>query len=109
MSLIERNVPVAAAAQMNGLREQLLQAPPRAIGNRVQRARRAHQLEDFLADAVHIAGKGNPAEADKRNAQLLFAQDVDPCLARLALGAIMSAESSDRKCFYSLSLSARPA
>ena len=42
---------------------------------RVQRARRAHQLQNLLADAVHVDGERNAAEADERNAKFLLAQD----------------------------------
>ena len=50
----------------------------RAVGDGVQRARGAHQLEDFLADAVHVDGERNAAEADERNAKFLLAQGPAP-------------------------------
>ena len=50
----------------------------RAIGNAVQRARRPHQLQDFLADAVHVDGERNAAEAHQRNAKFLLAHGVRP-------------------------------
>ncbi len=52
--------------------------PLRAVGNPVQRARGAHELEDFLADAVHIDGERHAAEAHERNAKLLLAQGGTP-------------------------------
>ena len=51
------------------------------IRDGVQRARGAHQLEDLLADAVHVDGERDAAEADQRNAKLLLAQDRRRCLA----------------------------
>ena len=52
-----------------------------AVGDRVQRARGAHQLEDFLADAVHVDGERDAAETDQRNAKLLLAHDPPPARA----------------------------
>jgi hypothetical protein len=40
----------------------------------MQRARGAHQLQDFLGDAVHIDGERNAAEANERNPKFLLAQ-----------------------------------
>ena len=51
---------------------------PAAVGDRVQRARGTHQLEDFLADAMHVDGERNAAEADQRNAKLFLAQSSTP-------------------------------
>ena len=48
------------------------------VGNAVQRARGANELEDFLADAVDIDGKRNAAEADQRNAEFFLAQEHPP-------------------------------
>ncbi len=45
------------------------------VRNGMQRARCAHQFQDFLGDAVHVDGKRNAAEADQRDAKFLFAQD----------------------------------
>ena len=39
-----------------------------AVGDRMQCARRAHEFQDFLADAMHVDGERNAAEADERNA-----------------------------------------
>ena len=48
------------------------------VGDRVQRARGADQLEDFLADAMHVDGERNAAEADQRNAKFFLAQSSTP-------------------------------
>src|SRR6266487_3663386 len=71
-----------------------------AIRDRMQRARGAHKLEDFLADAVHIDGERNSAEANKRYAKFLLAQDLTPS-ARVIRphGEIMKRESANRKHF----------
>jgi hypothetical protein len=50
--------------------------PPGAVCDRMQRARGAHQFQDFLGDAVHIDGERNAAEANERNAKFLFAQGL---------------------------------
>ena len=49
-----------------------------AVGDRVQRARGAHELQDFLADAMHVDGERNAAEADERNAKFLLAPGGSP-------------------------------
>jgi hypothetical protein len=46
-----------------------------AVHDRVQGARGAHQLQNFLADAVHIDGERDAAEADERYAKFLLAHD----------------------------------
>ena len=51
---------------------------PGAIRDGVQRARGPHQLEDLLADAMHVDGERNAAEADERNAKFLLPQDPEP-------------------------------
>ena len=50
----------------------------RAVGNAVQRARGAHELQDLLADAVHVDGERHAAEADERNAKFFLAQGAAP-------------------------------
>ena len=45
-----------------------------AVADAMQRARGTHQLENFLADPVHVDGKGNAAKANQRNAQLFLDQ-----------------------------------
>src|SRR5262249_25806536 len=44
----------------------------RPVGNSVQRAGGADELQDLLADAMHVDGERDAAEADERNAKLLF-------------------------------------
>src|SRR5262249_34894691 len=51
---------------------------PAAVGNPVQRARAAHELQDLVADAMHVDGERDAAEADQRNAQFLLAQRSTP-------------------------------
>ena len=62
------------------------------VGDRVQRARGAHQLEDLLGDAMHVDGERNAAEADQRDAKFLFAQDQSPCRVIRRPSLIMSRE-----------------
>jgi hypothetical protein len=50
----------------------------RAVGNPVQRGRSTHELQDFLADPMHIDGERDAAEAYERNAKLFFAQGRAP-------------------------------
>jgi hypothetical protein len=51
---------------------------PRPVGDRMQGAGGADQLQDFLADAMHIDGERNTAETDQRNAKLLLSQGNPP-------------------------------
>ena len=46
-----------------------------AIRDGVKRRGTPHQLEDFLADAVHVDGERNAAEADERDAKFLLAHE----------------------------------
>ena len=57
---------------------------PGAVRDGVQRARGPHQLEDFLADAMHVDGERNAAEANERNAKFLLAQGTPSRVIRLA-------------------------
>jgi hypothetical protein len=69
--------------------------PPRAVRDRVQRARGAHQLENLLADAVHIDGERKAAEADERYAKFLLAQDLEPSVRAIRV-EIMEGERAGR-------------
>jgi len=70
----------AEAPQMTGLRNHLLHEPALAsgAGDRVQLAGGSDELEDFLADAVHVHGERNAAEADERDAKLFFPHEAAP-------------------------------
>ncbi len=50
----------------------------RTVADRMQRRGGAHELEDFLADPMHVDGERNAAEADERDAQLLLAHGTAP-------------------------------
>ena len=77
--------------------------PPGAVRDRMQRARGAHQLEDFLGDAVHVDGERNTAEANERYAEFLLAQDLTPSVRAIRpLARIMQGESSNQKHFVPL-------
>src|SRR5262249_30866737 len=74
--------------------------PPGAGRDRMQRARGAHQLEDFLGDAVHVDGERDTAEANERYAKFLLAQDLTPSLRAIRpLAQIMQGESGNQKHF----------
>src|SRR5207244_1886602 len=51
---------------------------PGAISDPVQCARAAHELQDLVADPVHVDGERDAAEANERNAQFLLAQGSTP-------------------------------
>ena len=66
------------------------------VGDGVQRARGAHQLEDLLADAMHVDGERDAAEADERNAKLFLAQGRNAFSQdNLPIATIMSGEIPD--------------
>src|SRR5262249_9329587 len=68
---------VLRAAELAAIEERRFRAPG-AIRNCMQRARGTHQFEDLFGHAMHVDGERNAAEANKRYAKFLFAQDLVP-------------------------------
>ena len=67
---------VVLAVLRVGVVEERGRGAPAAIGDRVEPARGADELQDLLADAVHVHGERDAAEADERDAKLFFPHDV---------------------------------
>ena len=61
-----------------GLVEERCLGAQRTISDPVQATRGAQELQDLLADAMHIDGERNAAEADKRDAKFFLAQERPP-------------------------------
>ena len=72
---------VFGPVSLRGIEEGGLRAA-RAVGDCVQGAGSTHELEDLLADAVHVDGERNAAEANQRNAEFLLAHEASPNLSR---------------------------
>jgi hypothetical protein len=51
-----------------GLIEKVCLRATRTVGNAMQRAGRAHKLQDLVADPMHVDGERDAAKADERNA-----------------------------------------
>jgi hypothetical protein len=58
--------------------EELCGHPRLPISDRVKGAGGADEFQDLLADAVHIDGERNPAEAHQRNTQFLLPHKPGP-------------------------------
>jgi hypothetical protein len=57
-----------------------------AIPDVVQGARGAHELQDLLADAVHVDGERDPAEPDQRQPEFFLAHELDHRPGRVVAG-----------------------
>ena len=68
---IDRLRVIFGASLANGLEEGCLE-PRIAVLDGMQGCRGADQLQDLLADPMHVHGQRNAAETNQRDAQLLF-------------------------------------
>ncbi len=68
---VDRLGVVLGAATWDGI-EKRGTGTGRTIRDVVQRRGGAHELQDLLADAMHVDGERNAAKADESNAELFF-------------------------------------
>ena len=88
-----------------GMAEERCLRALRAISDRVQEARGAHKLQDFLAYAVHIDGERKAAETNQRDAQFLLAQMSEPLNRQCPVGYSIAAKRREAPPFgYSIVL-----